>query len=485
MLTELWTFTSGIEPVHRLLMLAMLILLPAAAEAQVQSGTTAPSLLIPLEPPENLPTFGTEGGYLFNLRPLGADLGRALADQGIYIVSKDLSEGLANVSGGRKQGASFEGYTTLGLDLDMSRIAGIPGGVIHFLLDDVQGQSFAGYSGSSFLNNRVFAANGPAFHLNEFSYEQSLFDKHVDLRLGRIPAYTQFDGSDLYCTFITSLCRTPAAYTFDRGYPPYVASSWAAVAQIRIAGPFYTNFGVYENEPILSLTNHGGFPGPDWGLNYAAGATIPVQFGYRTTLQDDQYPRAFAIGGFYDTGKYADPLLNSQGRNRTLFGGSSLMDVGASQIWVQAQQMVYRPDGSDRGLTLFGGANWTASGEPNVERMFFAGAYYKGPFAARPNDSAGVAVSLVDVNPRVTERVNSLLSLSTGGQASRSEISYQVNYGVVVAPGLQIKPFFEFISHPDQSADSTPSGNNTHAIFVGVLFDVDVAHLLGLPTLPR
>jgi porin len=474
---------------YRLFMFATMILLPMAAQAQVQAGsqaaTTAPSLLIPLEPPENLPASGTEGGYLFNLRPLGADFGRALADKGIYIVSKNLSEGLANVSGGRKQGAFFEGYTTFGFDLDMDRIAGIPGGAVHFLLDDVQGQSFAGYSGSSFLNNRVFAGNGPAFHLNEFSYEQHLFNNHVDLRLGRIPAYTQFDGSDLYCTFITSLCRTPAAYTFNRGYPPYVAASWAAVAQIRIAGPFYTNFGIYEDEPILSTTNHGGFPGPDWGLNYANGATIPAQFGYRTTLQNDRYPRAFAVGGFYNTGTYADPLLNTEGGNRTLVGGSPKMDVGSSQVYVQAQQMVYRPGESDRGLTLFGGANWTTSGEPNIERMIFAGAYYKGPFAARPNDSAGIAISLVDVNPRVTERVNSVLSLTTGGQASRSEISYQVNYGVAIAPGMQLKPFFEFISHPDQSADSTPSGNNTHAIFVGVLFEVDVAHLFGLPVLPE
>src|ERR1700723_1387004 len=83
-----------------------------------------------------------------------------------------------------------------------------------------------------------------------------------------------------------SLPRTPAAYTFDRGYPPYLASSWAAVAQIRIAGPLYTNIGVYENEPVAATTNHGGFPGPDWGLNYANGATFPVQFGYRTTEQN-------------------------------------------------------------------------------------------------------------------------------------------------------------------------------------------------------
>ncbi|MDB5404405.1 MAG: hypothetical protein JWQ55_6423, partial [Rhodopila sp.] len=106
-------------------MFAMVILFPVLAEAQVQTGTTVPSLLIPLEPPEALPPSGTQGGYLFNLRPLGVDFGRALADDGIYLVARDLSEVLGNVSGGRKQGGSFEGYITLGFDLDMERIAGI------------------------------------------------------------------------------------------------------------------------------------------------------------------------------------------------------------------------------------------------------------------------------------------------------------------------------------------------------------------------
>jgi carbohydrate-selective porin OprB len=117
--------------------------------------------------------------------------------------------------------------------------------------------------------------------------------------------------------------------------------------------------------------------------------------------------------------------------------------------------------------------------------MFFGGAYYKGLFAQRPNDTTGVAVSVINVNPRITERINTVLSQTTGGQASRSEISYQVNYGVAIAPGMMLKPFFEFISHPDQATTSGPSGNNTHAIFVGALFEVDVAHLLGLPALSR
>jgi porin len=468
-----------------LVLFATILLVPVAAAAQSAPATTYPSLLIPLEPPENLPPSGTEGGYLFNLRPLGADFGQNLADHGVYIIARNLSDEIATVGGGLKQGLSFQGYTTFGLDFDMQRIAGIPGGAVHFLLDDLQGQPFSAYTGSAFLNNRLFAGDGPAFRLQELSYEQSLFDRRVDLRLGRLSAYTQFDGSELYCTFITSLCRTPAGYTFDRGYPPYLASSWAAVAQIRIAGPFYSNIGVYENQPIAATTNHGGFPGPDWGLNNANGATFPVQFGYRTTLQDDPYPRAYSIGGFYVTGTYADPLLNTAGQNRILAGGTSKVDYGLSQLWLQAQQMIYRPDGSDRGLTLFGGGNWTTSGEPNVERMIFGGAYYKGLFAARPNDPFGVEISLLNVNPRITERLNSILSKTTRGQASGAEIDYEVYYGVAVAPGMMLKPFVGFMSHPDQANITTPSGNLTHAVYIGLMFEVDLAHLFGLPSLSR
>ena len=472
--------------IARLLVAAALVLAPALAIAQAQPSQTWPSLLIPIEPPDQLPDSGTQGGYLFNLRPLGADLGRGLADDGVYLVGRGLYEGLGNVSGGVERGAFAEGFTAFGVDLDLDRIAGVKGGAFHVLVDDLAGQSFAAFSGSSYLNNRIFAGNGPGLHLNEFNYEQRLFNDRLDLRVGRIPAYTQFDGSELYCTFITSLCRTPAAYTFDRGYPPYLTSSWAGVAQVRISGPFYANVAVFENEPVLSQTNHAGFPGPDWGLQFADGVTIPVQFGYRTTLENDDYPRAFAIGGFYNTGSYADPLLNTDGRNRILFGGAARTDVGSSEIYLQAQQMVYRPDRTtDRGLTIFGGANWATSGEPNVQRMIFGGAYYKGLFPHRPHDTAGVAISLVNVNPLITERVDSMLAQTTGGRASNAEISYEVNYGVAVAPGLSIKPFVEFISHPDQAAFVAPHGVDTHAVFVGAMLEWNLANMFGLPTLPR
>jgi len=454
------------------------------AEAQTGTRTSDSPLTQPVNPVAPLPASGTEGGYFFNLRPLGAGFGRTLADHGIYITGRDLSEGIGAVGGGIKRGAFFEGYTSLGADLDMQRIAGIPGGTAHLLISDLQGQPYYSYSGSVYAYNRAFVY-GPAIRLNELSYEQSLFSNRLDIRVGRVTTGTEFDNSELYCTFISSLCSTPAGYTFDKGYPAYVSSSWDAVAQLQLPHSLYLNAAVYEGEPVLSLLSHSSFPGRDWGLNYANGATFPAQFGYRTTFRNDAHPRAFSIGGFFDSGKYNDPVRNTADRNRILFRGAPKIDNNRSEIYIQAQQMVYRPDASDRGLTLFGGANWATGGQPAIDRFLFAGGYYKGPFAARPNDTFGAAVSYIGLNPRVTERIDSVLSRTTRGQASRSETSFQVNYGVAVAPGVMFKPFFEFISHPDQAAAPVPSGNNTHAVFVGAVLTVLAPETFGLPRLLR
>jgi len=467
-----------------IILVFVLITLSVTADAQTQTGTTDSPLNIPVNPLAPLPASGTQGGYFFNLRPLGADFGRTLADKGVYIVGRELAIESAAVSGGIKRGAFFDGYTSLGLDLDMQRILGLTGGTLHVLVDDTQGQPNYSYSGSLYAFNRAYTYR-PTFRLNELSYEQTLFDNRVTLRFGRVTTGLEFDSSELYCTFISSLCSFPAGYTYDKGYPGNPTSFWGAIAQVKLPRNFYFNTAVFENEPVLSQPAHASFPGPDWGLNYANGATIPAQFGYRTTFREDAYPRTFSIGGFYDTSRYVDPVLNTTNRNRLFFRGIPKMDYGRSQVYVQAQQMVYRPDGSDRGLTLFAGANWATGGQPAITRSAFGGAYYKGLFAARPNDQAGASIIYIGVNPRVTERITSVLSFSKGGQASRSEISYEVYYGFTVAPGVVFKPYAQFISHPDQVTSPKPSGNNTHAMFVGAAFTIFWPETFGLPRLIR
>ena len=134
--------------IYAFVLFATMILVSAIAEAQDQTGTTLPPLLIPLEPQETFPPSVTQGGYPFNLRPLVFDFRQTLADHGIYIIARNLSYEIATVSGGVKRGLLFQGFTQLGFDLEMEHIAGITGGAVHFLLDDLAGQPFYAWSGS-------------------------------------------------------------------------------------------------------------------------------------------------------------------------------------------------------------------------------------------------------------------------------------------------------------------------------------------------
>ncbi|WP_158811854.1 carbohydrate porin [Beijerinckia sp. L45] len=456
----------------------------SAQQAQRGSnGTNDSPLTKPSQPSSPYPDSGTPDGYLFNLRPLGAALGRDLADQGIYLTGRTLQQAIGDTSGGRKQGAFYEGFNLFGVDLDMNKIAGISGGSFHILLNELAGLSATNYSGSLYEYNRAFGGIA-AVRLNEFSYEQSFFSNRLDIRVGRVPVGTEFDYSPVYCEFIYSTCGLPAGYAYTKGYPSYLTASSAAVAKIDLTHHAYFNIGAFEDEPSLALLGHLGFPGEDWGPEKIRGVTVPVQIGYRTTFKDEAYPRAFSFGADVDTGDYNDPLANAAGRNRVTFGGAPRLDHGKSGIWLQAEQVAYRPDlDTQRNLTLFTGANIQTSGNSNIDNAYFAGISYRGPFGFRPNDTFNVLGNIIHLDNAYTAYVNSTLHLHGMAQAASStEGTIEVNYGVAVAPGVTLKPSFTYIINPDQ-VGFTPTAANRHAVFIGLALSAFLPETLGMPRL--
>ena len=191
-------------------------------------------------------------GWLFDLSGVGKDIGATtLADDGIDFTGRYLGQVLNSVAGGRKQGTFYEGFTSFGADFDMNKIAGIDGGIVHFLLSDLSGQSWNNYTESSFGNDRAFSY-GPAFRLNEFSYEQELFDNRVRILAGRINLSSDFDNAAIYCQFVTTICSAPAGFTFDKSAASYLTSAWGATTTLKPSKPTYVKFGVYEDEPMLA-----------------------------------------------------------------------------------------------------------------------------------------------------------------------------------------------------------------------------------------
>ena len=281
----------------------------------------------------------------------------------------------------------IEGYTAFGFDLDLNCIAGVRGGSIHVLLDDLQGQPFAAYwaarmrtTGSS-RGRPGFPPAGPVLRAKPVRQPGRS-------TVGRLPAWACSPTGREYCTSSPGrLCRTPAAYTFH-GATRLIALIMGSGHAIRIAGPFirtsaYTRMNRSRPPPTMA-----GFPGPGLGLNYANGATIPVQFGYpddtwRTINTPAPFPWAASSTGRLPIRCSIPPAGTascSAGRRRWMSRQRGLCPGATDGLpagWVGPRpDFVRRRELGDQR-------------EPDLERMLFAGAYYKGLFAERPNDTLG------------------------------------------------------------------------------------------------
>ncbi len=461
------------------------------AQAQSNSndvGIGASPLLQPAHPAEPYPAPGVVSqGYFFNLRGLGTDLGKTLADYGIYLNGRTINEGIGNIAGGNQKGVFYQGFVVVGVDFDLSKIANIPSASVHVSINDLTGVPTLPYTGAAFPFNRVFAINAGA-RLNELSYEQGFFNDILDVRLGRLPVGTEFDFEDFYCEFINAICGTPAAFgSIGKGFPAYDASVWASVVRLQLPSHFYFRIAAYEDEPLLNTINHDGWPGEDWDFSKGTGVTIPMQFGYHTGFNSSPYPSSFSLGGMYDTGPYSDPLFNTLGLNRILNGGTARQDIGRSQMWVQASQVVWRPDMTNRrALTFFTGANFQTSGYNSMEDGFFGGWVLNGLFAERPNDTINFQFQYYNLNPLFTTAQNSLLQLQHSTKTlANNEKFIEFNYGLAIAPGITLRPFVQYIWNPDQSGVAKVNANITHAALLGLSISAFWPETFGMPRLDR
>ena len=427
--------------------------------------------------------------YLFSLQFNSVEnVGKKLSDYGVYFNGWNISQLNANVGGGYKTGSAYTNWALLGLNLDMHRIAGIPGGQVHFIIDDVAGQGRSWeYNASdwSWINTW---GNHDGLQVREFTWDQELFNKHLFILAGRSnPKGGEFEGSELYCQFATFLCSSPTTFTIDGSSPSFTTSSWSTRILIKPTQATYIKGGIWEVEPWVRAKNHNGWPGPDWGFDKAQGEFIPVEAGYHTDFSTDKYPRAYSLGFTYDTSVYNDPLYNTSREVTALYGGKAQPRRGRTTVYAQAQQMIWKPDpAGTRGLILFGAANFLTSGDGTVRNGFVAGLFDWGPFRSRPRDYVGLVFQSYLWNRKVVHSMNaSLMAEGYHNQWNSSETMMEVNYGLNIAPGVMATPYFEYIWNPDQLASARVLPHVNYAAQVGLLINFEINPALNLPELHR
>lgn len=427
--------------------------------------------------------------YLFSLHNRTArDAGQWMERHGVYLTGWNVSQLGVVPSGGTNTGSFFNNNAGIGTDLDLKKILGIPGAQFHFFALDTAGEAHAGeFTGSTWAYLSWLGAHD-GFQVREFSWDQALFHNKVYVLAGRgNPKGGEFEGSELYCLFSAVLCSAPAALTVNGALPSTTISTWEFRVLVKPTAHTYIKGGIWEVEPSLKANNHNAWPGPDWGFDRAKGEYFPVEGGYRTNFSNDLYPRAYDVGFTYDTSVYNDPLYNTRGLSHVMYGGAAQPRRGRTQLYVQAQQMVWKPrEKGTRGLTLFGAANFQLSGDPPVKRGFVGGLVDWGLFASRPRDYLGIAVQAFQWNDRLIQAMNDTYHKQGSHQKwAHYETMLEMDYGFNIAPGIIVAPYFEYIWHPDLLGYATLPSHVDFALQTGMSLLMQFAPALDLPALHR
>jgi len=389
--------------------------------------------------------------------------GTILYNHGISLTLNYTGEAAANPSGGIRQGSDYAGQIYLGTDFDMAKIAGLTGTTIHVAITQRHGRNLAADDiGNNTSVQEVYGTQN--LHLAVLTIEQKLLDGRLDITAGRTVANIAFLNSPLYCDFQSnSACGNPTFIFKDSNFTYFPASSWGGDARFLFTPTTYIHSGIYEVNPVDKTFLAHGF---DFSGEHATGVVIPTELGY-TTAQN-----LYAIGGWYDTGAYQDPLNDQTGQPALLAGQPYANHHDRSGLFLRFTQNI-----TTTGLAVFGVFMTKLSGEVNENQYYELGAVQTGTFAGRPQDTAGFVINDQDFSNAFVENI---AAASGNKNIPRREIMMELNYGAQLTPWLTAMPNLQYIINPDQSAEPTRRKNIPNAFVVGLKFTVDLAKLANL-----
>jgi porin len=400
----------------------------------------------------------------------------SLLAQGINLQLNAVSEFAGNVTGGTRQGATFANQIGVDLDINWERLAGITGFSTHGILVSRSGSSDSTQFGDHLLPvQEVYGSGGDvAVHFVSFYGEETLANGRVDVAFGRMNVENDFASSPLYCAYMNNdLCGDPKALPGgDIGHSAFPDAVWAARLKLKPTSETVFKVGIYEVNQGL-YTDAYYRTGFRFDTSQDSGVYIPVEAAWEPLLGADQLPGHYKLGVGYDTSSGHQDfgnVLAAQG----VPGFTAKSRSGATQFWALADQMLIRNDKGDaNGLIALGGFIHNDPNDTEYAEQYFAGLIDTAFWAKRPEDSAAVLVTYVDISHRLgqVETVDQELGLpfpssATGPQSHEAVI--ELNYKAQIYRGLSLQPDFQYVLRPNGQAnipDAAVFGARAHVEF--------------------
>lgn len=378
-----------------------------------------------------------------------------LSDAGVGLSATYIGEALADVAGGIRRGAVYDGRFEADADLDLDRLADWSGASIHAGMYQLHGRGLStNFVGSGLTAGNIEAV--PSTRLFTLWIQQNWLADRLSLRVGQIAADDEFIVSPTGANFMNTSFGWLALATLNlpSGGPVFPIAAPGVRIAARPSGDVQFLTAVFSGDPA-------GKPGDeDPQRRNCCGTTFSFQGGV-FVINEVQYfhnrgtgglPGVYKLGGWYHSGGFDDERLDTLGRSLAspASTGVPFRHHGNYALYAVADQMVWRAGQSDDpSVTLFMRIGGAPANRNLIEFYVDGGAAIKGAIPGRGGDTLGLAVGYAKISDDAgaldrDARVFSGLS----GPVRDSETILELTYLAAIAPWWTVQPDVQFFFHP-------------------------------------
>ena len=427
---------------------------PAPA-APATSGNPAPGptgAATPAQPPS--PQAPTGFWQRSNLLGDIGGLRSALDKYGVSLGLSETSEVFGNPTGGRAQGAIYDGLTQLSLGVDLGKAIGLDGGIFNVSALQVHGRGLSTNNIDN-LNTVSGIEADRSTWLYELWYQQAFLGGKVDVRVGQMSADQEFMLTQYGGLFLNSSFGWTALPSVDlpSGGPNYPLAAPGVRLRVQPTDAIAGLLGVFNGSPAGLRT---GDPqlldpsGTNFDLNSGVFVIGEAQYAINQGDNAKGLPGTYKFGAWYNSNAFSNQFFTNAPINAA---GPFAHPPGALRndwsVYVVADQLVYRlPGVKDGGVGVFLEAMGAPGDRNQVNVVVDGGITYKGAFG-RQDDTMGLGVQWTRISDTARAGDAAFAAFSGGFYPVRtSETVLELSYQAQLAPWWSVQPDFQYVFNP-------------------------------------
>ena len=377
-------------------------------------------------------TAGADDAWPLSARELFSDQPKGLGEHMAAWKFVHTGEAFADVAGGLRQGAVFDGMAKLGVGFNLEKIAGWGGASIYVNTIFPHGESLSqNHTGDLGVVSNIDTYDG--VRLYKLWFQQLLDDGRWSLRIGQIAADKECFVSEGASLYLNNAFGTFPVVSANLPAPIFPLSAPGFRVRWAPGEAFSVMAMVFSGDVGTAVSNPHNVT---WRSDGRDGVFGVAEMAYRThTAPDDHRLRGiFKLGVFADTKAFAD-----------LDGGPAHRGDGG--VYAIADQWVYRERGGEgdgpRGLSVFVRAGTAHRSDRNLVTFDAeTGIDYTGLVPSRGRDITGIALAYI--------RLGAAAVRAAGGGGNH-EMVVELTHLFVVGDHLAIQPDLQYIVDPGGS----------------------------------